>query len=129
MVVMVQKEVAERMVALPGDMSLLSVAVQIYTDPKIIFDVKAESFVPPPAVTSSVLVLDFEKKCENPEAIIKLAKLGFLARRKQLHKNLATVRIAPSAKIKEILLSLKLSEKSRAQELGVIDWVTLQSLL
>lgn len=129
MIIMVQKEVAERMVASAGEMSLLSVAVQIYTNPKIIFDVKPESFVPPPAVTSSVLVLDFNKKSENPEAIIKLAKFGFLARRKQLHKNLSAARIAPSTKIKEILLSLELSEKSRAQELGVMDWVTLQSLL
>lgn len=129
LVIMLQKEVADRIVAQPGQMSLLSVAVRMYADPTKIFDVKPESFNPPPKVISSVLVLDFAKKHENPESIIKLAKIGFSSRRKQLHKNIANTDVASSDKVKQALLSLDLPETARAQELNIKDWINLESLL
>lgn len=129
MVVMLQKEVAQKVVAMPGEMSLLSVAVQLYTTPKKFFDVKPGSFVPAPSVMSSVLILDFDKKCANPESVIALAKKGFSSRRKQLHKNLSEAKIAPSQKIKETLRALDINPAVRAQELSISDWVALQNLL
>ncbi|EKD47087.1 MAG: dimethyladenosine transferase [uncultured bacterium] len=128
-VVMVQKEVGEKMLAKPGDMSLLSVAVQMYTNPTRVCTVKPGSFNPSPKVDSVVLRLDKKQVVENAEEIIGLAKIGFSSRRKQLHRNLADSGIAESQDIKSILESLGLSPTSRAQELSVEEWILLADSL
>lgn len=126
LVVMVQKEQADRMLARKGDMSLLSVAIQIYTTPTRLFDVQPGSFIPPPKVKSTVLRLVYRKDTpEKPEEILALAKIGFSSRRKQLHKNLANADIAPSEIVKEVLKKYDIPENARAQELSVDDWVNI----
>src|SRR3989338_8197695 len=124
-VVMVQKEVGERMLAAPGKMSLLSVAVQLYTDPKRVTNVSSGSFSPPPKVESAVVRLDWNPKTQYPEAVIALAKTGFRARRKQLHRNLADAGVKTSEETKAWLLSRGLPETARAQELSLKDWIDL----
>ncbi|MCH8049128.1 ribosomal RNA small subunit methyltransferase A [Patescibacteria group bacterium] len=130
LVVMVQKEVADRMLAKPGKMSLLSVAVQLYATPKRLFNVKPGAFQPPPKVTSSVIELDLESglqrarlKGKKRERIIALAKQGFRSRRKQLHRNLAEAGVATSQEIKQALQSIGQKPTARAQELSVEDWI------
>ncbi len=131
MVVMVQREVADRITAKPPQMGLFSVVCQLYADVKKVCHVKPGSFSPPPKVNSTVLQFDLaplSKKRVRPletEAIIRLAKAGFRNRRKQLHRNLADAKIVSSERTKQILTKMKLSETARAQELTLKNWITL----
>lgn len=126
MVVMVQKEQADRMLAKPGDLSLLSVAIQLYGAPKRLFNVKPGAFTPPPKVDSTVLAIT--PKAEIPtdaEQIIQLAKIGFSSRRKQLHRNLADTGVVTSETVKTRLKEMNLKETARAQELSIEQWIKL----
>jgi len=129
LVVMVQREVADRITAKPGEMGLLSVVCQLHAKIKKICQVKPGSFSPPPKVKSTVLRFDLIAPSKNRlrqvefEAVICLAKAGFSNRRKQLHRNLADKRIISSEKTKQVLAKLKLSETARAQELSIENWL------
>ncbi len=129
MVVMVQKEVGERLLGLPGCRGLLTVAVQMYATVTRVCNVKPGAFNPPPKVDSMVVALDFrhetlDVRAEMPEIqhVIAVAKAGFANRRKQLHGNLAAVGIATSAQVKDTLVSLGLPPTARAEELSVEQW-------
>lgn len=126
MVVMLQKEVGDRMLAQPGSMSLLSVATQLYTTPSRVLNVKPGNFSPAPKVDSVVVRLD-RRPDVHPQAekIIALAKTAFSTPRKQLHGTLKEKGGIPSEKTKEILRSLGLPETARPQELSVENWVQL----
>jgi len=127
LIVMVQKEVADRMLARAGEMSLLSVAIQLYTKPKRLFNVPPGAFSPPPKVDSTVVHLKTRQdiKPAQAEQIIAIAKAGFASKRKQLHKNLDTAGVASSEVVKEALEKIKKPQTARAQELSVEDWKTL----
>jgi len=130
---MVQKEVAERICAKPDDMSVLSVAVQYYAKPEIVFHVPAEAFEPAPKVDS--IFLRITSKAENrketmdnqkdTEVFFRLVKMGFSARRKTLANNLAAGLQCPRQEIEEILCKAELSPKARAQDLSVGEWENL----
>ncbi len=125
LIVMVQREVADRIVSKPGDMSVLSVMCQIYATCSKVVNVKPGSFVPAPKVSSSVIALAcLEQKGFDPEKVISLAKQGFSSRRKQLHHNLKSTFPDPKA----VLESLGLDPRVRAQELTVADWVKLAEI-
>ncbi len=128
-IVMLQKEVAEKIMAVPGAMSLLSVAVCMYASPSRVCTVKPGSFTPPPKIDSVVLRLDCKPKVENAEDVIKLAKIGFSSRRKQLHRNLADANIASSESVKSALAQIGLSPNARAQEVSLENWAKIHSLL
>lgn len=128
-IVMVQKEVGDRMLAQPGEMSLLSVAIQLYAKPSRVIRVSPGSFVPPPKVDSLVVRLDPQCLCDDPEPVIALAKIGFSAKRKQLHRNLADAGVAKSENIKAWLEMKKYPPTARAQELRAGDWVELHAIL
>jgi len=122
-VVMVQKEVAERIVAKPGDMSLLSVSVQYYGVPKIITKVPKGSFWPQPKVDSAVLSIDiYQKETVTDDAFFRIVKAGFSNKRKQLWRNLAEGLHLDKEYVQHILIDLVGSETVRAQELSVDDW-------
>ena len=141
LVVMVQKEVADRMMAKPGDMSVLSVACQIYADLKRVTNVGPGAFNPPPKVDSTVVRLSLRAERSNPlfeiasspvasrkdtdkEAVIGLAKAGFRSRRKLLKKNLEGAKWSKEA-IKSAMDKACVDEMARAQELSVEQWVQL----
>jgi 16S rRNA (adenine1518-N6/adenine1519-N6)-dimethyltransferase len=124
-VVMLQREVGEKMLAKPGDMSILSVAVQMYADVKRIGTVKPGAFVPPPKVDSIVLLLMPNQKSSNPEAVIALAKTAFAHKRKQMHRTLADAGIGSSESLKAKLNSLSLSEQARPEEVSIGQWIEL----
>jgi 16S rRNA (adenine1518-N6/adenine1519-N6)-dimethyltransferase len=124
-VVMLQREVGEKMLAKPGEMSILSVAVQIYADVKRIATVKPGAFVPPPKVDSIVITLTPNQKCDNPEAVIGLAKLAFAHKRKQMHRTLSDAGVGTSEAIKAKLLELGLTEQARPEEVSVKRWIDL----
>ncbi|MEK7653051.1 MAG: rRNA adenine dimethyltransferase family protein [Patescibacteria group bacterium] len=127
MILMVQKEVAERVVAQPGKMSVLSVAAQFFSQPKILFKVSRSCFWPEPEVDSAVISLKLAKKLpfDDSKEFFRIVKIGFSSRRKQLQNNLAAGLKVKNEEIKEILRGLGFDQKVRAQELRVEDWVKL----
>lgn len=128
---MVQKEVAERMTAKPGAMSLLSLMVQYYSDAHIALLVPPEAFDPIPAVESAVVHL-MPKRVFNPEGdrlFFRVARAGFAARRKTLVNNVSSSLHLPKEKIEALLLAQGLRSDIRAQALSVEDWDKLSLAL
>ncbi|PIR94237.1 ribosomal RNA small subunit methyltransferase A [Candidatus Falkowbacteria bacterium CG10_big_fil_rev_8_21_14_0_10_39_11] len=131
MVLLVQKEVAERVVAEPGKMSLLALSVQLFAKPRIVTIVGAKSFFPAPKVDSAVLDLEvtgprFEV---DQKRFFQLSKIGFSAKRKQLKNNLSAGLRISSDEIGQKLQELGLKETVRAQELSVENWADLTKKL
>lgn len=129
LVVMIQKEVAERIIATPGDMSLLSVLVQYYTDAKIVCNAPRAQFFPPPRVDSSVISLTYKESLPNVDhqKFIAMVKAGFSNKRKMLKNNLATV--INSKTLGDQIKQATGNEKSRAQELSIEQWVKLYKIV
>jgi 16S rRNA (adenine1518-N6/adenine1519-N6)-dimethyltransferase len=128
---MVQKEVAERMTAAPGDMSLLSIMVQYYSDARITFLVPREVFDPVPKVDSAVVQLIPKRRydAERDRKLFRIARAGFAARRKTLVNNLVSSFRLEKQKVESILESCELRSDVRAQALSVSDWEQLQAKL
>jgi 16S rRNA (adenine1518-N6/adenine1519-N6)-dimethyltransferase len=137
MVFMVQKEVAERMVSGPGtkDYGALSVAVQFYSKPRIIFDVPPHCFIPQPEVHSTIITLDILK--EPPVKVIdrnlyfKIVKAAFGQRRKTLVNALSNSGFFNKNKeqIKGILDKMGLKETIRGEVLSVVQFAELSNLM
>lgn len=126
MTLMVQKEVAERICAKPGDMSVLAIAVQYYAEAEIVGEVTKNNFWPEPAVNSAVIKIYLSKHTTDKEydkKFFKLVKAGFAQKRKLLTKNiLPIIGKQNKAKLIELLQKLDFSETVRAQELKISDW-------
>lgn len=129
MIVMVQKEVGERICAVPGQHSVLSLSVQRVARPRILFDVAADSFYPVPQVDSVVLEIDQIRKGEDDEKFFALIKRGFAHKRKKLVTNLVVPDILDSKKILMAFQEAGISENARAQELSLEQWTKLLKLL
>jgi len=136
MMVMMQKEVAERICAISGEMSILAVSVQFFGQPEIIQIVPRSSFYPTPEVDSAILRISRIKnesetnlKRMDAKDFFRVVKVGFSARRKQLHNNLANGLRLKSEEAKNILLDLGLDIQVRAQDLSVDDWINLGNKL
>lgn len=125
-VTMVQREVAERMTAAPGSKiyGALSVAVQFRSEPRIAFDVLAESFLPSPEVTSSVVVCDVRKPPfeVDEDFFFKVVRNAFAQRRKTLLNSLAGFG-------KEKILSSDIDGRRRAETLSLEEFATLANAL
>lgn len=125
---MFQKEVAERIVASPGDAAYgrLSVAAQWRSEPAIVMRVNRSSFVPPPKVTSAIvhIVPKHSPEGVRAETVARLTEAGFGQRRKMLRSSLRGV---PGAL--EGLETLGIDPERRAETLAVDDWVALARLL
>lgn len=128
MVVMVQKEVADRVRAQAGEMSMLSVAVQTYAEVEYVRTVAKGSFYPAPKIDSAIIRLDrhTEAPSADPEALLKLAKIGFAAKRKQLQKNLRSGLRITAEEAESAIDMAGLEAKCRPQELSVQDWERLR---
>ena len=125
-VLLVQKEVAERVVAAPGDMSILSVAVQFYYEVSVGQVVPAKLFTPPPKVDSQILIL---KKRERPlfadvdtEKFFRLVKAGFSERRKKLRSSLSGGLGISKQEAENLLQKANIDPNLRPQELSLADW-------
>ncbi|MEK7619745.1 MAG: 16S rRNA (adenine(1518)-N(6)/adenine(1519)-N(6))-dimethyltransferase RsmA [Patescibacteria group bacterium] len=133
MVLMLQKEVADRILAAPPDMSLLSVVCQLYAQCRRVVNVPAGAFRPIPKVDSAVVRLDLYDVPAigemDPEEVIALAKLGFSSPRKQLHGNLKGVHRKGSSAVKEALVACGLPATARAEALTVENWIALTHIL
>ena len=134
MVLMVQKEVGDRIVARPPQMSLLSVMCQLYAVCRRVSVVPAGAFRPIPKVDSAIVQFDLEDPSLrwriDPEMVIGLAKFGFSSRRKQLHGNIAGSSTKfTSEQVKKALSLLGLDSRSRAEALNIEQWVQLTHTL
>ncbi len=128
MVLMLQREVAERIVAKPGKMNLLGLASQLYTKPRLLFFVGRKNFFPPPRVDSAVVKFSFLPRQGDEEKILSLARQGFAHPRKTLLNNLKmagwkTDELSPAWQ------QLGLSLSQRPQDLSVIQWRQLAKSL
>lgn len=130
MILMVQKEVAERITATPENMSLLSVSVQYYAKTEIIFEVSRGAFSPAPEVDSAVIKISniASRHNSNSKKFFQTARAGFSAKRKTLLNNLANSFHLEKKEVEEKLISLEISPKARAQELSIKDWEKLSKL-
>lgn len=137
MIFMVQKEVAQRMVSGPGtkDYGALSVAVQFYCKPQIIFDVPPHCFIPQPEVHSTIIRLDILKepsvKVDNKDLYFKIVKASFGQRRKTLVNGLSNAGFLKKDKeqLKQILEGMGLKENIRGEVLSVQQFGELSNLL
>ncbi len=131
MTLMVQKEVAERITARPGKMSVLSVAVQYYARPDILFHVGRENFDPVPEVDSAVIRISGIKNKKsklNSKKFFRLVRAGFCAKRKTLANNLANSFHLDKKEVEEKIISLGFQPTIRAQELDVEGWKKFEDL-
>jgi len=130
LILMIQKEVAQRITAPAGAMSKLSASVQYYARAEILFDVTRDNFNPPPEVDSSVIKIFNLNKAnkEEDKKVFRVLKAGFCARRKTLINNLSNSFHLDKKEIEGKILSADLSPDVRAQELSIPDWKKLSQL-
>jgi 16S rRNA (adenine1518-N6/adenine1519-N6)-dimethyltransferase len=128
-VLTVQKEVAERICAKPGDMSLLALSVQVYGKPHIAAKIPADAFFPLPKVDSAVLTIDIYPSPQiKPELLprfFKLIKAGFSQKRKTLRNSLSAGLHIPPASAEELLTYAAIDPKRRAETLSLEEWERL----
>lgn len=128
MVVLIQKEVAERIVAQNKKHSILSLAVQVYGTPKIVAKISRGSFFPIPNVDSAILsIKNISRKnfkdMEQEENFFKILKAGFAHKRKFLISNLKEK--LPDISWQEIFIKNGLNEKVRAEDVELEKWLNL----
>ena len=126
MVVTVQREVARRMIAGPGQMSLLSVSVQFYGRPRIVARIPAGAFYPAPKVNSAVVRIDLYEgppvAVADVDRFFGVVRAGFGQKRKQLRNALAQGLSLPVSTVVEALHRAGINEKRRAQTLSLEEW-------
>lgn len=126
---LIQKEVAERVAAKPGDMSLLSVSVQFYCEVQLSVMVPAELFTPPPKVDSQVLGLKYRQKPLYPDVdtkkFFRLVKAGFSERRKKLRSSLSGGLHIAKPEAETLLQNAGIDPNLRAQALSLDNWYAL----
>ncbi len=124
MVVMVQKEVAERITSKAGKMSILSCAMQLFAEPEIVRIVDRESFHPIPNVDSAILQLTIREEVpsKDPQQLMKLIKIAFAARRKQIPNNISNGLAISATQVRIIMTDIGLNPAARPQELSIDDW-------
>ena len=127
-IVMVQKEVAEAIAARPGDMSLLSVSVRFYGEPRIIGYVPAQSFYPAPEVDSAILRIDLYP---HPPVVVDegsffdLVRAGFTAPRKQIANSLAQGLGLAKGDVLPLLGRANIASPRRAETMSLEEWARL----
>ena len=125
-VLLVQREVAQRMIAQPGDMSLLAVGVQFYARPRALHSVPAGAFLPPPKVDSSVVRLDLHEQPAVPDVdptqFFRIVRAGFGQRRKQLRNSLSAGLSCKKEDADLWLNAAGVDPSRRAQTLSISEW-------
>ncbi len=131
MILIIQKEVAQRICAKPPKMSILAVSVQFYSKAKIISYLSKKSFYPRPKVDSAIIKIIPRKSvlpiCVDPLLFFKIVKAGFSHPRKQLANNLPNGLKLNKQKVNDLLLKNNVKPSQRAETLRVQDWINLFS--
>lgn len=128
-VLLVQKEVAERIAAQPGDMSILAISAQVYAEASLGDIVPAELFTPPPKVDSQVVILKSRGQPlvdpADEKAFFRVVKAGFSAKRKKLRSSLAGGLGISKQEAESLLQKAGISPDARAEDLAIKDWGNL----
>ncbi|MFA5003787.1 MAG: 16S rRNA (adenine(1518)-N(6)/adenine(1519)-N(6))-dimethyltransferase RsmA [Candidatus Saccharimonadales bacterium] len=130
--ILIQKEVAQRVCAKPGQMSMLSVSAQFYCETSLGIEVPAEMFTPPPKVDSQVIVLNYRSKPLFPDVDVKqffrLVRAGFSQKRKTLVNSLSGGLSISKDEAKAMLDAADIAHNTRAQALSLDDWYALYEI-
>lgn len=131
-VLLVQKEVGDRLTALPRSKAYgaLSVRIQYLAQTEVICPVPASAFLPPPAVESAVVRLIprlYPQPARNPQFLDRLIKLGFANRRKMLRNNLKS--LGEVDRLTPLLEQLEIDPQTRAEDLSLSQWIALSNRL
>jgi 16S rRNA (adenine1518-N6/adenine1519-N6)-dimethyltransferase len=128
-VLLLQKEVAERVAAEPGDMSVLSVTAQFYWQVSLDAEVPARLFTPPPKIDSQILVMNRRPEPlfadVNAKAFFQLVKAGFAQRRKTLLNSLSAGLQLNREQVQDVCARADIDPKRRAQTLSLDEWHAL----
>jgi 16S rRNA (adenine1518-N6/adenine1519-N6)-dimethyltransferase len=128
-VLTVQREVAERITAIPNDMNLLALSVQVYGKPQISMRIPAGAFYPPPTVDSSVVRIDLYPQpliaSDQLDIFFRLAKAGFGQKRKTLRNSLSAGLSWSGERTAQLLLQSGIDPQRRAETLALQEWKTL----
>ena len=128
-VLLVQKEVAERIAAEAGNMSILSVSVQIFAEAELDIEVPRQFFTPPPKVDSQVVILRTRNNPlitpEDQRDFFRIVKAGFSAKRKKLRSSLSGGLGIDKSVAEELLKNAGISPDARAEDLAIEDWKRL----
>jgi len=126
MVLTVQKEVAQRICAKPGKLSLLALGVQVYGEPRIAFPIPKGAFYPVPQVDSATLLIDLfpqpRVSTQQIDDFFLLTKAGFAQKRKMLHNALASAPGINHDQAGELLAKAEIDPDRRAQTLTIEEW-------
>jgi 16S rRNA (adenine1518-N6/adenine1519-N6)-dimethyltransferase len=129
LVVMVQYEVAQRITAKPGDLSLLAVSIQFYGQPRIIARVPARAFYPAPKVDSAIVRVDLHAQTplgpEERDGFFRVVQAGFSERRKQIHNSLTHGLHHKNEEIRAWLEAAGIEANRRAETLSIEEWLRL----
>ena len=132
-VLLVQKEVAERLAAKPGKMSILAISAQVFADVTLGDIVPAKLFTPPPKVDSRVVILRTRQSPFftdiNENDFFRIVKAGFSAKRKKLRSSLSGGLKLPKIEIETILKKANINPDARAETLDLDAWVHLTRIL
>lgn len=133
--VMVQKEVADRLVDVPGgkNSGAITYGVNYYTKPEKIIDVPNNSFIPAPEVNSSVIKLNVldepSVKVENEELLFRTIKMAFMQKRKTLLNGLTNGKLASKEEIEKMLIDLGFDLKVRGEKLSLEDFAKISDYM
>lgn len=133
--VMIQKEVADRLSAIPGEKNTgaITYCVYYYCEAEEVLKVPNSSFIPEPQVDSEVINLKIRKnplvKLDNEELFFKLIKTSFMQRRKTLLNSLSNSGIIPKEKVRKLLERLNLNENVRGEELTIEQFAQMANML
>jgi 16S rRNA (adenine1518-N6/adenine1519-N6)-dimethyltransferase len=129
LVLMVQKEVAERITAKAGDRNrgLLTIIVEFYADAEIVTQVPRGDFYPVPEVDSAVIKITPKEKLPEiePKQFFAIVKAGFSAKRQQIHNSMAATLRLPKDQVRDILTRSSIDPAKRAEDLTLEDWINL----
>ncbi len=132
LVLTIQKEVALRICATPGDLSLLALSVQVYGLPHITAHIPAGAFYPPPKVDSAILCIDLYPTPRIPYPLLnsffRLSKAGFSQKRKTIRNALAGGLGWSTARVGELLQAAQINPFRRAETLSLDEWLLLTQL-
>jgi len=132
-VLLIQKEVAERIAATPGKMSILSISAQVFAEVTLGDVVPAKMFTPPPRVDSRVIILKTRDipylDGVNQSDFFRVVKAGFSSKRKKLKTSLSGGMSMDKNRVKKFLESAGIDPNDRAEDLSIDDWVRLTKVV
>lgn len=128
-VILVQKEVAERIVARPGDMSILAISAQIFAKTHLGIEIPRQFFTPVPKVDSQVVVLEVRDKPlvleKDQKAFFRVVKAGFANKRKKLRSSMSAGLAISKSDAEKLLRQAGIDPDLRAEDLSIDDWIRL----